>query len=187
MTKLTDRPIDSRPPGPSTTHMGRTVLTMVTAAVAVLSMTTVTAPSERPTPHTLFQVLHVLDGDTLLVRKPSDGRIDRVRLLGIDAPELAHRQTPAECYAVAAAEVLIQWLPAGSIVVLVGDATQADRDRYGRLLRYVDHHGRDIAQQLLLAGAARPYRGPNDVTRAADYERAAVEAQQHRRGLWGVC
>ncbi|WP_180959710.1 thermonuclease family protein [Brevibacterium sp. Mu109] len=166
--------------------MGRTVLAMV-AAAAVLNVTTMAAPSDRQTPRTPFEVLHVLDGDTLLAREPTDGRIDRVRLLGIDAPELAHPQAPADCYAGAATEVLTRWLPAGSIVVLVGDATQADRDRYGRLLRYVDHHGRDIATQLLLAGAARPDRGPNGLTRAADYERAAVEAQQHRRGLWGVC
>lgn len=169
------------------TRTGPTVLALVAAAVAVLSVTTMAASFDRQTPRTLFEVLHVLDGDTLLVREPTGGRIDRVRLLGIDAPELAHREAPADCYAVAAAEVLTQWLPAGSIVVLGGDTTQADRDRYGRLLRYVDHDGRDIAQQLLLAGAARPYRGPNGVTRAADYERAAVEAQQHRRGLWGVC
>ncbi|MDN5895456.1 MAG: thermonuclease family protein [Nocardioides sp.] len=88
---------------------------------------------------------------------------------------------------VTAVAALTQSLPVGSIIVLVGAATQADRDRHGRLLRYLNHDGRDITQQLLLAAAARPYRGPNGVTRAADYEHAADEAQQHRRGLRGVC
>jgi len=74
---------------------------------------------------------------------------------------VAHPPEPAECYADAATATATATLsdlaPVGSTVVLISDPTQADRDSYDRLLRYVDHDGNDVARELLAAGAARLY------------------------------
>lgn len=72
-------------------------------------------------------------------------------------------------------------------VRLVCDPTQTGRDRYGRLLRYVQHLGVDVDEQLLAAGAARPLTWHPPITRTVAYLRAARGAQQGRRGLWDVC
>src|SRR5438876_10411040 len=73
-------------------------------------------------------VTRVVDGDTVHVAVA--GRDEKVRLIGIDTPEIG------QCDA-AKATVLARQLAQGRPVKLVGDPTQATRDRYGRLLAYV--------------------------------------------------
>ena len=92
----------------------------------------------------------MLDGDTLDTRLAGHGAV-RVRLIGIDTPE-----TGACGASAATAEALRQ--AQGRRVVLKGDATQATRDRYGRLLAYAWVGGRcDLGHQLLARGLARVY------------------------------
>ena len=72
-------------------------------------------------------VVAVPDGDSLSVRLPN-GLRDRVRLLGIDAPEMQPRERCAS-----QSTVLARRLALGKNVRLTLDRTQAKRDRYGRL------------------------------------------------------
>src|SRR5215216_8114823 len=70
-------------------------------------------------------VTNVVDGDTVDVRLTS-GRTQRIRLIGIDTPERGQCDSAkATAYARSIAQ--------GRAAVLRGDATQATRDRYGRL------------------------------------------------------
>jgi len=111
-------------------------------------------------------VTYVVDGDTVHVRV-SGGRDERVRLIGIDTPEVG------QCDAVAAT-ALARRLAAGRAVTLVGDPTQATRDRYGRLLAYVSIVGRgDLGYEELLHGFARVYVYDRPFQRLAAYQRAA--------------
>lgn len=82
----------------------------------------------------LYDVVSVYDGDTIAVSV--DGQRERVRIIGIDAPEMARDGAAAECYAQPAASHL-QSLVQGKRVHLLADPTQDDRDRYDRLLRHV--------------------------------------------------
>ena len=75
-------------------------------------------------------VVSVADGDTITVS--IDGVNERIRLIGIDAPELR----PAECFGRESADHAAE-LATGTSVALIADDSQDDRDRYGRLLRYV--------------------------------------------------
>lgn len=79
-----------------------------------------------------------MDGDTLRVAELAGNDLDRVRLLGIDAPEIAHPPADAECYADRATAELEQLTPIGATLTLTTDIGQANRDRYGRMPRYVD-------------------------------------------------
>jgi endonuclease YncB( thermonuclease family) len=114
-------------------------------------------------------------------------RLGRVRLLGIDAPETAYGARAAQCGGPAAARTLSRLLPAGSTVMLVADPGQADRDVYGRLLRYVEVGGRDAGEQMLALGAARPTSSRPRLAREDRYAAAAAHARARRAGLWGAC
>lgn len=129
----------------------------------------------------------VLDGDTLRVRSRTGADLGRVRLLGINAPELSHDGRPEQCYAVTATKLLARMTPPGTRIRLVRDHTQPSRDRYGRMLRYVQHASLDVEEQLLKAGAARPFTWHPPLERTKRYHRAADAAAAAHKGLWGRC
>ncbi len=99
-----------------------------------LSSEAETQPASDPEWGQLHDVVSVSDGDTITV--DVDGVRERVRVIGIDAPEMAGSGTAAECYAQPATSRM-QSLLQGSRVHLLPDPTQADRDQYDRLLRHV--------------------------------------------------
>ena len=125
------------------------------------------------------RVVRVIDGDTIEL---AGG--DRVRLVQIDAPE----QRESECYADAATRVLRRLLPAGTAVELEVDPDLDERDRYGRLLRYVRRGSLNVNVELVRRGAAAVWfydgvRGRH----ARDLLRGARSARKPRRGLWRAC
>jgi endonuclease YncB( thermonuclease family) len=88
-------------------------------------------------------VVDVIDGDTIDLE---DGQ--RVRLIGIDTPE------KGQCNYARAADRLSS-LVAGRPVKLIAGA-RTDKDRYGRLLRYVEYQTKDVGLVLIDEGLARP-------------------------------
>jgi micrococcal nuclease len=108
-----------------------------------------------------------------------------VRILGIDTPEVYGAQ---ECGGHAASEHLARLAPVGSRVQLESDPSQADRDRYGRWLRYVAHRGADVGRRQISRGLARTYVYRNDpFLRVRAYQRAERVARDLVRGSWDVC
>lgn len=130
------------------------------------------------------RVVRVTDGDTLKVRL-ADGREEYVRILGIDTPEV-HGRT--ECGGAAASRRMKRLAPVGARVALVGDPTQADRDRYDRLLRYVQRRGKDVGRAQVTAGLAQVFVYRNDpFERVGAYQRAERRADRQDRGSWSRC
>jgi endonuclease YncB( thermonuclease family) len=129
-------------------------------------------------------VERVHDGDTLRLR---DGRA--VRLIGINAPELARRDgsSPAEAHAGHAREVLGRLLPPGSEVDL---DFEADReDRYGRLLAHlflVQGDRRNVQQILLEQGHAVAIVIPPNTGLTECYLHAERRARARKAGLWAL-
>ena len=123
-------------------------------------------------------VVHVVDGDTLDVQVPGQGKL-RVRVVGIDTPERG------ACY-FSQATKRANLLANGKRVVLHGDRTQATRDRYGRLLAYVDIGGNvDLGLQLIQDGFGKVYvYGGKPFLRVAPYRKAQQLAQSTELGLW---
>lgn len=147
-----------------------------------------TGPDPSEGKATRVRVTAVVDGDTLRVEDLAGRKLGRVRLLGVDAPEVAHPPAPAECYADQATDLLATLAPVGSTVQLVTDTGQPTRDRYDRLLRYVDHADVDVAHELLVRGAARRYEAAqDDLARERSYSAAADDAEAAGSGLWGTC
>lgn len=120
------------------------------------------------------QLVHVIDGDTLIVEREA-GEDERVRVLGIDTPEVAREGEPGERCA-AEATALTEELTAGGDVTITPDPSQAETDRYGRTLAYVEVDGDDVGAALLEAGLAEVYRAAPDIDRYAAYEELEAQA-----------
>ncbi|MDN4478667.1 hypothetical protein QQX10_10745 [Demequina sp. SYSU T00039] len=101
--------------------------------------------------HTLGEasatIIRWIDGDTVLT---SEGR---VRLIGVDTPELSDKCS----IAIEATEGAESLAPAGTSVVLGNPASVDDTDKYDRLLRYVLlPDGEDVGYSLLVNNLAEP-------------------------------
>jgi micrococcal nuclease len=105
--------------------------------------------------HNAFRVTRVIDGDTVHLDAPDNGsRITKVRLLGIDAPEMgdAHRKP---MYFAEEATKFARDLSLGKIVTVYLDEPAGSRDKYGRLLAYLQlPGGRFLNEELLQDGYA---------------------------------
>jgi micrococcal nuclease len=132
-------------------------------------------------------VVRVVDGDTLVVDRGNGD--ERVRIVGVDTPETVAPNAPVECYGPEASAYVTDLLT-GATVRLESDPSQADSDRYGRLLRYVwvatDAGAWNSVEALLLFGGfAEPY--PESHSRKAGFDTLGAEAQAAGRGMWGAC
>lgn len=133
------------------------------------------------------RVVRVLDGDTLEV-SDAVGTLRKLRVLGIDAPEIQHSPKVAECFGPEAKEFARSTLLLAS-VHLVSDPSQAVKDRFGRLLAYVVlPDGRDYSVEAVRAGMARTYvYSDHPVLKHSALVEAERDAQNARLGLWGSC
>ncbi len=131
----------------------------------------------REPPEGFARVLRVHDGDTVSIRYR--GRTERVRLLGIDAPELGQRP-----WGPRAKKHLRRLLgQAGWLVRLELDVQ--GRDRYGRLLAYLrSPQGLMINLQMVRDGYALVYTRPPNVRYSAELLQAQREAQVAGAGFW---
>jgi micrococcal nuclease len=125
-----------------------------------------------------FKVTRVIDGDTVEIETG-----ETVRYIGIDTPETKHPDKGVECFGREAAEKN-QELAEGRRVTLEKDVSE--RDRYGRLLRYVYADGLFINEVLVREGYARTASFPPDVKYQELFRRAEQEAREAGRGLWGA-
>lgn len=124
-------------------------------------------------------VAAVIDGDTITLQ---DGK--KVRYIGIDAPETSSSDSQVKCFhAEATAEN--ERLVLGKEVQLVKD--KRNTDKYGRLLRYVYVNSTSVNEQLVAGGFARAKWYPPDTAAQKEIDAAQAQAQQEKRGLWGVC
>lgn len=125
-----------------------------------------------------WAVTNVVDGDTLDVTSTT-GVIERIRLVGVDTPERG------ECGFTQATDALRQ-LTLGRQVRLVPGARD-DRDRYDRLLRYVDVAGTDDAGlELIRRGLAIARYDSRDGYGAHPREAAYVAADASTDQLCGA-
>jgi len=128
------------------------------------------------------RVVNVIDGDTLDVDLA--GRRERVRLLGVDTPETVDPDRPVGCYGPEAAAFTSRRLQ-GRTVRLRFD--RQPRDRYGRLLAYLEVDGRRFNDELLAGGYARLMVIPPNGRHGRAMLDQELAARSAERGLWGAC
>jgi micrococcal nuclease len=142
----------------------------------------ITADSQTVTAY----VNRVVDGDTIEVILA--GKKEKVRLIGIDAPETVDPRRPVGCYGVEASKEMTS-LVANKNVTLKTDSQSSDRDKYQRLLRYVyTENGDFINAEMIQKGYAFAYKVfPFDYLK--DFSDDEKEARDSDLGLWdpNVC
>ena len=131
------------------------------------------------------RVVWVVDGDTIHVRVGP--RIEKVRYIGVNAPEIPHPGARGWREGGARAREVNRRLVAGRDVRLELDT--ARRDTYGRLLAYAwvkrERRWAMVNAEMVRRGYAQVMTIPPNVKyqeRLLDLQREAREA---RRGLWG--
>ena len=152
--------------------------------------------ADPPRPQRLLtaQVVRVIDGDTVHVRLPN-AAIERVRMIGIDAPEQQESgKLTRDAAGSGLPKAVIQALGRRSAdfarrhlsgqEVGLGLDVQT-RDRYGRLLAYVWLHNGILFNRLIVAeGYAQVLTIPPNVRHADVFLACEREARENRRGLW---
>lgn len=166
------------------------VLKMLLVATVVSALTGCTPQSPDQTQTNVSaseaaEVVAVVDGDTIDVSTAA-GATARVRLIGIDTPEIGREGESGECYANDARGFLDSLLY-GRTVELQSDSTQDDADRYGRLLRHIVIDGHSAAVLALEAGAAYEYTFDEPYTGQSEHRDAEQAAAAAKTGLWAVC
>lgn len=121
----------------------------------------------------------ITDGDTFRT-----GEGERIRLIGIDTPEVSGG---VECFGRQATAAITRLVPPGTPVRLVGDVEATDR--YGRTLSYVYRRAdsRFVNLALVTDGFATVLTIPPNVAHAEEFRRAAGDAREDARGLWSSC
>lgn len=129
-----------------------------------------------------YTVASITDGDTLKVRIADN--TETVRVIGINTPESVDPRRSVECFG-AEASAHASALLTGAVVTLERDTTQADRDKYGRLLRHVVlPDGRQFGAVMIADGYAHEYTYDAAYAYQRDYRDAERAAQTAQKGLW---
>lgn len=131
----------------------------------------------------LYLVTRVVDGDTVDVS--IDGKVERIRIIGINTPETVDPRKTVECFGVEASSQA-KTLLSGKSVRLEIDSSQGERDKYGRLLRYIFLEDRtNFGLKMIQDGYAYEYTYDLPYKYQAEYKNAQKEAEKNKTGLWG--
>lgn len=128
-----------------------------------------------------FVVKRVVDGDTFVVENGTK-KGDKVRLIGVDAPETRNTSRKKIGYYGEESKVFLTKLLTNKKVRLVEDVGK--RDRYGRILAYVYLGKTFVNAELVKKGYAQVYTVPPNVKYAKLFVELEREARNHGRGLW---
>jgi micrococcal nuclease len=128
-----------------------------------------------------YKVIKIIDGDTIQVK--IGFKIEIVRMLGVDTPEIESLYSREECFGKESSQKTKELLE-GKKVFLLKDPEVSDRDKYGRLLRYVFlEDGEFINADLIERGFAFNYI--YQPFQFMDYfARLEKKAREKRAGLW---
>ncbi|AVH74397.1 thermonuclease family protein [Nostoc sp. 'Lobaria pulmonaria (5183) cyanobiont'] len=133
-----------------------------------------------------WQVIRVSDGDTIVVRQ-MDGREKKLRLCGVDSPEIKHGKQPGQALGIEAKANLQRLVDEADKTVMV---TEIESDRYGRTVAEVFSSKNGVEKSLneeqLSSGLAMVYRSyvkkcPNAITLG----KAEEIAKNKKLGVWG--
>jgi len=140
-------------------------------------------------------VIQIVDGDTLAIQR--NGRKEKIRLIGIDAPESSvNNKTKKDAargngdmdtitkMGKEATRFVKRIVKPGDSVTIEFD--KQTRDKYGRLLGYVYlSNGRMLNEEIVKAGYANLLTYPPNVKYQDRFLKAHREARENNRGLWG--
>ena len=133
----------------------------------------------------LYTIHRYVDGDTIEVNM--NGSVETVRFIGVDTPETHKPNTPVQCFGPNAADNTRVVISKFGKVRLEADPLDTNRDRYGRLLRYVYlPDGTLLDEQIIQQGYGFAYLS-FPFSKKAQFAADQSAAQAAKKGLWAVC
>lgn len=168
---------------PSTLVQGNKDATL-TPEIKQVPIESASAEEQSENPQEVFYaVTAVVDGDTLKVN--IDSKDEALRLIGMDTPETVDPRKPVQCFAKEASAKAKETL-AGKKVRLEADPSQGERDKYGRLLRYIFlEDGTFFNQMMIEDGYSHEYTYNTPYKYQQDFKQAETRAREGKKGLWG--
>ena len=131
-----------------------------------------------------YRVVKFHDGDTVSV--DMDGKTEEIRFIGVDTPETQDPRKAVQCFGQAASAYTKQ-LIGDQAVRLEADPLSSNRDRYGRLLRYVYlPDGRLVQAEIIKAGYGFAYTS-FPFAKSDEFSAYQQEARLQEQGLWKQC
>jgi endonuclease YncB( thermonuclease family) len=125
-----------------------------------------------------YTVKTVYDGDTVMLE---DGL--KIRFLGINTPEIQHRDKQADAGGDEAKRWLVDKLKNAKVRLEVG---VEKTDKYGRTLAHLFTENKEhINLQLVAAGLATVSIYPPELVYVNELVKAQVQAEQAKLGIWG--
>jgi len=125
----------------------------------------------------VFKVNKVIDGDTIVLES---GEV--VRYIGIDTPET--NESNNDCFAQEAWDINRE-LVEGKEIKLKKDIS--DKDKYGRLLRYVWVDDIFVNEYLIKEGYALSAKYSPDTKYTEQFDNFEEQAEENNLGLWSSC
>ena len=142
------------------------LLTLLIILIAVLTAILIyTAVEEEE-----HLVVKIIDGDTFILRNG-----ETVRMIGIDAPEKGS-------YYYEESKARLSELIHNKSVTLAKD--KSNKDKYGRLLRYVYFNGTFINLVMVEEGFAKASPYAPDLTFKDEFQTAENTAKEHQLAVW---
>ena len=133
------------------------------------------------TPRSLSATVErVSDGDTVVAITANQTKL-RLRLLGIDAPEIAHGKKPGQPLGEEARGYLASLLEGKRVRVEAFGA-----DRYRRILAFVWLGDLNVNLEMLRRGLAEMYRGTKCAAYCRETEQVEATARRERVGMWSL-
>lgn len=131
-----------------------------------------------------YKVAQFVDGDTIVV--DMNGAKETIRFIGVDTPETHDPRKAVQCFGVAAAAHTKELIGTNNVRLEV-DTLNTNRDRYGRLLRYIYiPDGRLINAEIIKDGYGFAYTG-FPFTKSDEFLNYQTTAREQSKGLWSSC
>jgi len=158
------------------------VAIVVTLAGLVLASSAQAYPTMPQGIQGPYTVVKVVDGDTIHVNV--NGQKLKIRLIGIDTPEVVDPRKPVQCFG-REASAQAKTILGGQSVYLETDPSQDSIDKYGRTLAYVwTELGRLFNLDMIADGYANEYTYYLPYRYQQEFKAAENDARTHDRGLW---
>lgn len=154
-----------------------------TKSIKETTQSTGSKTSELPTnKEGPYEVIKVVDGDTLDVS--IDNKTVRLRIIGLNTPETVDPRKPVECFGKQASAEAAKMLKSMK-VYLEPDASQQNRDKYDRLLRYVWlEDGTNFSKYMIENGFGHEYTYDTPYKYQEEFKTAQKAAESSKAGLW---
>ena len=132
-------------------------------------------------PQEFVRVTRVVDGDTIILESG-----ERVRLLGVNAPEVNNPKKSIEAFGKEATEFTRRMVE-GKLVRIEADQPASKKDKHSRILAYVFlQDGTHVNAEIIRQGYGFAESSWPPLKYEYEFRRLEQEAREKRRGLWAL-